>query len=177
MEKAARLREATGILSRFIEERYSVPIVITEVPSPFRGDLDGARILVRPDLEADETLFLIAHLFGHTVQWNLSSRAREIGAFIQANPGEQRLRELEAYERDACRHSLWLLHETRIKDLDQWLADFAACDFAFLRHFYATGERRPFRSFWQDGHEALSPLPVPAFEPTRWKSRCEGVVV
>jgi hypothetical protein len=174
---ANRLREAAQTLSRFIEARYAVPIVITDVPNPFRGDLDGARILVKPDLEADETLFLIAHLFGHTVQWNLDARAREIGAFVQASPSEERLQELETYERDACRYSLWLLHEAGIHDLDQWLADFAACDFAFLRHFYATGERRPFRSFWRESQPPLSPLPVPPFQPTQWKSRYEGIVV
>ena len=49
----------------------------------------------------------------------------------------------------------WLLHEAGIHDLDQWLSDFAACDSRYLMHFYRTGEKRAFRSFWRDGAEVL----------------------
>ena len=84
---------------------------------------------------------------------------------------------IEDYERQACRFSLRLFHDLGVRDLDQWLADFAACDTAYLVHFYRTGEKRAFRSFWRDGCELLEPLEIPPFQPLRWRSRWEGVVV
>jgi hypothetical protein len=172
-----RMREVFNVLEKHIEDRYGVPVVISDVTDPFTGDLDGAEIRVDHDQSVEDALFIIAHLFGHTVQWNLSERAREIGTIVQANPTPELLDELEAYERDACSYSLTLFHECGIRDLDQWLADFAACDFAYLRHFYATREKRPFKSFWKDGTPLLTPTPIPVFRPTRWRSRWDGIVV
>jgi hypothetical protein len=69
------------------------------------------------------------------------------------------------------------LHELGVRDLDQWLADFAACDLAYLVHFYRNGDKPPFRSFWRDGQPLLEPLAIPVFEPTRWVTRYEGIVI
>lgn len=172
-----RFREVFDVLERHIETRYGVPVVISDVADPFTGDLDGAEIRVDYDQSVEDALFIIAHLFGHTVQWNLSERARVIGSVVQASPTPELLDELEQYERDACAYSLTLFHECGIFDLDQWLADFAACDFAYLRHFYATGEKRAFRSFWRDGCPPLEARPIPEFRPTAWHARWTGIVV
>ena len=90
---------------------------------------------------------------------------------------EPQLVELTAYEQQACQYSLQLLHEAGIRDLDQWIADFAACDCAYLMHLYRTGEKREFRSFWKDDAPLVAPIPIPEFHPTRWISRYEGTVV
>jgi hypothetical protein len=172
-----RLREVFDLAERAIEDRWGIPVTISDVPNPFTGDLDGARIAVDHDIELEDAVFILVHLFGHTVQWNLSERARRI-AF--ARPGrwtEEELDEVAAYEREACRYSLQLLHEIGVRDLDQWISDFAACDCAYLLHFYRTGEKLPFRSFWRDGAPLVTPLPIPPFEPTRWISRYDGTVI
>jgi hypothetical protein len=57
------------------------------------------------------------------------------------------------------------------------VADFAACDSAYLMHFYRTGEKLPFRTFWQRGAPAIEPLAIPRFQPSRWVSRADGVVI
>jgi hypothetical protein len=44
-------------------------------------------------------------------------------------------------------------------------------------HFYRTGEKRLFRTFWRDGMPLLTPLPIPEFCPERWVSRSGGVVL
>lgn len=79
-------------------------------------------------------------------------------------------RGLEAYEREACAYSQQLFHEAGIRDLDGWLADMSACDFAFLRHVYQTGERRPFAHFWRSGTARLEPRPIPPFTPRDWRN-------
>src|SRR5690606_27670702 len=106
-----------------------------------------------------------------------SARAREIGMARPARWTEEQLRELGDYEHQACRYSLQLLHDAGIRDLDQWLSDFAACDRAYLMHLYRTGEKRPFRSFWRADAPLVTPLSIPDFRPTRWISRYDGTVL
>jgi len=173
----ARLRTVFDHLEPLIEKRWGIPVVVTDVPNPFTGDLDGERILVEYDLDVEDAVFILIHLFGHTVQWNVSEQAREIGFARRAVWTEEQLREVADYELQACRYSLQLLHDAGIRDLDQWVSDFAACDTAYLMHFYKTGEKRAFRSFWQDQARLLEPLAIPKFQPTRWISRYDGTVV
>jgi len=172
-----RFREVFNLVEAHIERRWDIPVVIRDVADPFTGDLDGAQIAVDYDQSCEDALFIIAHLFGHTVQWNTDPRARTIGLARIENPSEALLEELRDYERTACRYSLQLFHESGILDLDQWMADFAACDWSYLSHFYRTGEKRPFRAFWREGMEPIAPLPIPQFQPARWVSRADGVVI
>jgi hypothetical protein len=171
-----RFREVFNRLERLIEERYGLPVVITDVRDPFTGDLDGEKILVDYDLSAEDALFILVHLFGHTVQWNVSPADRALGLLEVKEPTEELLAALERYERDAACYSLQLLHEAGVHDLDQWLADFAACDIAYLLHFYRTGAKREFRSFWVDQASALTPMPIPEFRPTKWIARSGTVI-
>jgi hypothetical protein len=173
----ARFREVFDRLERHVEERWGIPVRIRDVPTPFTGDLDGAEIHVDYDLTAEDSLFILVHLFGHTVQWNVSQALRELGAVRGPGLSDETLARLVDYEREACRYSLQLLHEAGVHDLDGWLADFSACDLAYLIHFYKHGEKRAFRSFWQPGQPRLEPLAIPAFQPTRWVSRWDGVVI
>jgi hypothetical protein len=171
-----RFRDVFNQVERLIERRYGLPVVLTDVPDPFTGDLDGSTILVDYDLDAEEALFILVHLFGHTVQWNASPSDRELGLLEIKDPSEELLAALARYEEDAARYSLQLFHEAGVHDLDQWLADFAACDIAYLLHFYRTGEKRAFRSFWRDHAPLLEPLAIPSFQPTRWVTRSGTVI-
>ena len=173
----ARLREVFDIVEPYIERRYGVPVRIREVPNPFTGDLDGAEIHVDHDQEVESAVFIIAHLFGHTVQWNTSEEARKIGYRLYVNASEEELAALTQYEIVACRYSIQLFHDAGVWDLDQWLSDFSACDLAYLMHFYRTGEKRPIMSFWVDGTSQLEPLTIPEFTPQKWVTRWDGIVV
>ena len=176
MDPGDRYREAYNLAAAWIERRYGLPVVVTDVPAPFTGDLDGASILVDYDLDAEDALFILVHLFGHTVQWNVSPEDRALGLLEVRDASEELLVALAQYERSAARYSLQLFHEAGVHDLDQWLSDFAACDIAYLMHFYRTGEKRAFRSFWKDGTPLLAPLAIPSFRPTKWISRSGTVV-
>ena len=172
-----RLHEVFNFVEPHIERRYGIPVRIGDVTNPFTGDLDGAEIRIDHELSIEEAVFILAHLFGHTVHWNVSEYARDIGGAVQKNPTEEKLAELAVYEREACRYSLQLFHEAGVRDLDQWMADFAACDYAYLRHCYATGEKLPFKSFWKEGSPLVPLLAIPPFHPQAWVSRWQGVVV
>src|SRR5436190_7244091 len=110
-----RFRAAFNALEPYVERRYGIPVIIRDVTDPFTGDLDGAHIEVDYDQSVEDALFIIAHLFGHTVQWNTDPRARTIGmARIEKNASEELLREVSDYERTACRYSLQLFHEAGV---------------------------------------------------------------
>ncbi|MBS1150767.1 MAG: hypothetical protein H6Q89_2465 [Myxococcaceae bacterium] len=173
----ARMREAFNTLEQHIERRYGIPVRIRDVPNPFTGDLDGTEIHVDHDEDIESALFIIAHLFGHTVQWNTSEASREIGYKLYPNPSEEMIKKLHDYEYEACRYSMQLFHEAGVHDLDQWLSDYSACDFAYLLDFYRTNQKKPFKSFWKNGAPLLTPRPIPEFHPTKWVARGEGIVV
>ncbi len=165
MTPPARFEEAFTAVVALARERYRIRVGIDVVAPPAKGDLDGAEIVIGHDNDAETRLFLIAHLFGHTVQWNTSVDDRRLGMKLPVNPDAAMLDRLEAYERQACAYSQTLLHEAGVRDLDGWLADYSSCDFAFLRHLYSSGERRDFRRFWKEGTPRIEPLPIPPFTP------------
>lgn len=172
-----RFRDVFDTVERLVEDRYGIPVIISDVPHPFTGDLDGAEIQIDYDITAEEAVFCVVHLFGHTVQWNVSAEARDLGMAQLTKPDPSLIDDLRRYELQACGYSLQLFHEAGVTDLDQWLSDFAACDLAYLEYFYLTGEKKPFRSFWRDGCDLVEPVPIPEFHPTAWRSRWEGVVI
>jgi hypothetical protein len=163
---------AFNAIEAFVEKTYGMPVVITDVPAPFTGDLDGASIKVDYENSPEDALFIIAHLFGHTVQWNLTEEGRTIGNQIpDPNLSAERIQALYDYELSAARYSLALFHQAGIHDLDQWLADYFNCDWAYLSHFYKHNEKREFRSFWKAYCALIEPLAIPEFHPTVLKTR------
>lgn len=175
---AARFRHAFNRLEALIEQRYGIPVRIRDVPDPFTGDLDGAEIHIDYDVDHEEALFIIAHLFGHTVQWAQGETMRRLGEQApDPEISEKRLAELYQYELDAARYSLALFHEAGLSDFDQWVSDYFNCDWAYLANFYRTGERGNFRKYWQDATALITPLPIPPFQPQAWRTRFGGTVV
>ena len=169
--------EYCGAVERHIESVYRIRVVTRDVPDPMIGDLDGAEIHIDYALTAEQRLFLLAHLFGHTVQWNVDPRAVEIGRPLQPPVPEQLLPAVLDYERDAAGYALTMLREVGVTGLDQWLADFTACDMAYLAHFYRTGEKKDFAGFWRDGASLIQARAIPAFTPARRVFRGDGIVI
>ena len=74
-------------------------MVTRDTQDPLTGDLDGA----------EERLFLLGHLFGHMVQWNV-----DLDAVAEAD-----LPAIIAYERQAAAYALPLFGEVDITDADK----------------------------------------------------------
>lgn len=174
---AERFREAYASVSAFVESRYGLAVTVEDVPAPFTGDLDGERIVVDHELTSEDALFIVAHLFGHTVQWNTNEAERALGSQVVNNPTPELLAQLTAYERRAASFAMQLFHEAGVRDLDQWLSDYSACDIKYLCEFYRTGAKVPFRSCWLHATPVVQPVAVPEFLPTRWRPRNTGVVI
>jgi hypothetical protein len=176
-DSAPIFRAAHDAVARHVTDRYRITVEVVELAAPFKGDLDGERIVIGARTDPEERLFLVAHLFGHTVQWNVSAAARRLGMSRPVNPDDRQLDALDAYEREACGYSQQALHDAGVVGVDQWLADYSACDLAFLRHVYTTGERPAFRRFWRPGQPLIAPVPIPPFTPLCWRRRLQGIVL
>jgi hypothetical protein len=139
--------------------------------------LNGAEIHIDHAVTAEQRLFLLGHLFGHTVQWNTEPEAYELGQPRTAPVDEELIPALMEYEVVAGRYALQLFHDAGVMSQDQWLADYTACDRAYLGDYYRTGTRKSFHSFWKMGTEWITPLAIPPFELTRRIFRADGVVI
>jgi len=171
-----RLHAVFPLLRDRVETHYRIPVRIMDVPDPFAGDLDGAEIhldYLSPD---DLQLFTLAHLFGHTIQWSLSSRFWTLGGKEPGTYSEADLAEVDAYERDASRYGISLLHEVGVDDLDGWLSDFSACD-RLPGELLPHGREAPTRDVLAGGDARPHPSPDPGVLARRAKFRWDGVVI
>ena len=160
-----------------IESAYGIRVVTRDIQDPLTGDLNGAEIHLDHLLGPEERLFLLGHLFGHTVQWNVHPEAFDIGRLREPPVAEGDLPAIIAYERQAAAYALQLFREVGITDADQWFSDYTACDMAYLSYYYRTGEQRPFLSFRQAGTNLIEPMPIPPFTPVARILRRDGVVI
>jgi hypothetical protein len=154
-----------------VEGRYGIEVTISDVVDPNTGDFDGQRILIDYDQDLEVALFVLVHLFGHTVQWNVSERYRHIGLNVPRATNPEEMAAITEYEQGATRLGVALLHEAGITDMDGWASDWWRADFDYLVHFYKTGEKLEVRTLLKRGGPALSPAPIPPFTPTKFGSR------
>ena len=82
-----------------------------------------------------------------------------------------------AYEREAARYGLFMLHEANITNVNDWFSAYSACDQAYLLHYYRTAEKGKFRDFWPERVSFIEPKQVPAFKPIRRTFRMDGIVI
>jgi hypothetical protein len=169
--------EYSARIQKHLENTYGIRVVTRDIPDPLTGDLDGAEIHIDNAVTPEQRLFLLGHLFGHTVQWNVDPESFEIGRRYQPPVNEEFIPAIIAYEREAACYGLAMLNQIGITDIDQWFCDYTACDQAYLLHFYRTGEKREFRSFWRNNAPLIKPKIVPMFIPTKRSLRMDGIVI
>jgi len=160
-----------------LETFYGIQVVTRDIPDPLVGDLDGSEIDIDQAVTSEQRLFMLGHLFGHTVQWSVDPASFEIGRRYQPPVSEDLIPAIIAYEREAASYGLAMFHQISIVDIDQWFCDYTASDQAYLLHFCRTGEKGDFRSFWRTNAPQIEPKPVPTFTPTKRTWRMGGIVI
>jgi hypothetical protein len=105
-----------------VENKYGIEVTISDVVDPNTGD------------------FVLVHLFGHTVQWNVSEAYRNLGLNVAVGKTPEEMAAITEYEQGATRLGIALLHEAGVTDMDGWASDWWRADFEYLVHFYKTGE-------------------------------------
>jgi hypothetical protein len=160
-----------------IETRYGIRVITRDVADPLVGDLNGTEIHIDYAVTPEQRLFLLAHLFGHTVQWNSQPDTVELGRPRQPPVPASMLPALMDYELAASEYAVTMFHDVGILDLDQWLSNSSECDMEYLRHYYITGEKKRPEAFWRENAPRLKPRPIPSFKPTKHASRSDGIVI
>ncbi len=151
-------------------ESYGVRVYIGDVKDPNTGTFDGAEIGIDWANDQEMSLFVLVHLFGHTVQWNTVASYRTIDQRVKPGAPAEIIEEAHVYERNASRLGLTLLRDAGI-DRDQWLADWCGSDWKYLSTYYATGTLPDWHSCRSHGHPPLEPLAIPSFTPRRFYPR------
>lgn len=169
--------EYCSCVEKVLVERYGITVITRDIPDPLTGDLDGLQIHIDYLASPELRLFLLAHLFGHTVQWNTDPAAFEIGRQYQPPISKEQIPAVLAYEQEAAQYGLFLLHQSGITEVDAWFSAYSACDQAYLVDFYRTGEKHDFRNFWRDTVPLIGEKTVPPFKPVRRSFRMDGVVI
>ena len=157
-------------LAEHIERTYSLKVNVGPVTGSYTGQFDGTEIWADLDRDPEAAVFILVHLFGHTVQWNIDEKLRVLGL---ANSGvkEGDLPRIYQYERQAPQLGLALLEEIGEFRLARWLTDCFGADWKFLAHLYRTGEKLRFERKEGAGEALLAAIPIPRFRPQRWPPR------
>jgi hypothetical protein len=160
-----------------LERSYGLHVLTPDVPDPLTGDLDGLAIHIDYAVTSESRLFFLGHLCGHTGQWNVDPRTFELGKNYQPPVSEKPFPAILQYEGEAASYGLSMFHEIGITEIDQWFSSYTACDQAYLLHFYRTGEKLDFRSFWNDKAPLVAPKPISPFTPKKRALRMDGVAI
>jgi len=153
-----------------IESAYGLKVIVGPVVGSYTGQFDGESLWVDLQKDPAEAVFILAHLFGHTVQWNLDENLRRLG-LAETGVTEADLPRIYEYERQASQLGLALIEETGEQGLARWLTDCFGSDWKFLAHFYRTGEKIRFELETGADEPLLTALPIPKFIPQRWPPR------
>ena len=152
-------------------ETYGVRVYIGDVKDPNTGTFDGAEIGIDWANDPEMSLFVLVHLFGHTVQWNTVESYRTIDQRVKPGAPAEVIEEAHVYERNASRLGMTLLHDAGVHDRDAWLSDWCGSDWRYLSTFYATGKLPDWHSCRSAGHPRIEPLAIPPFVPRRFYPR------
>lgn len=176
--------------SRFIKTLYQCEKVVKDMGLAvqytnhldpfFKGDLDGKIIFIGDGLDAEEKLFNLLHLAGHSIQWNADALLRNLGSKLYRHPDNELLKQLQLYEWQANCYGLSILRKAGIFELDDWLAKKYIIDMRYLTHFYKTGKKLkqvtnvarayPF-------NKELKEIPIPTFVPASRRRTRNGIVI
>jgi hypothetical protein len=146
----------------------------------FKGDLDGMNIFIGSHLSAEEKLFNLLHLAGHSIQWNIDPFLRNLGSELYLNPDDALLKRLQTYEWQANCYAVSILHKANIFKLDKWLSRKYIIDMLYLTHFYKTGQK--LKSITQVArayvfNKDLEATAIPSFVPVAEKKTRNGLVI
>jgi hypothetical protein len=103
-------------VQQHIEQAYGIPVLTRDIPDPLTGDLDGAEIALDYAIAPEQRLFLLGHLFGHTVQWNTDPGTFDIGKQYKPPVDEKLFPAVLAYEGEAARYGLALFRQSGLAD-------------------------------------------------------------
>ena len=144
--------------------KYGFAVRYEDLEPPRTGIFDGLTITLDPDVGFEMQCFILLHLFGHSVQWvqwvapSLEPRLHELQHTKEL---ETFLKVLRAYEFEAARIGMTLLHEAGVKNQDQWYSNFVETDWRYVRHYYQHGVIPDWNDCRAQECPIIEPMPIP----------------
>ncbi len=148
-------RASSGVVKRGFVLEYR------DLEAPRTGIFNGLRIVIDPDVGFEMQCFLLLHLFGHSVQWVAPSLEHELDDLQHTQDRTRFMTVLHAYELEAARFGMQLMHEVGVSELDQWYSDFVETDWRYVERFYQTGHLSDWHECVVDGCPLIEPAPIP----------------
>src|SRR6202050_3997964 len=112
--------EYSARVQKHLESVYGIRVVTRDIPDPLTGDLDGAEIDIDYAVSPEQRLFLLAHLFGHTVQWNVNPALLEIVRGYDPPVNKHLIPAVIAYEREAAARKTCLFRFRNNEQMKRW---------------------------------------------------------
>jgi hypothetical protein len=141
--------------------KHGFVIEYSDLEPPRTGIFNGLKLVIDPDVGFEMQCFILLHLFGHSVQWVAPSIEHKLAALTDTTEKEAFLQVLQAYEYEAARFGLTLLHQAKIHDLDAWYSDFVATDWKYVERFYREDRLPPWDECVLHGAAPIEPAPIP----------------
>jgi hypothetical protein len=142
--------------------KYGFTIEYRDLEPPRTGIFDGLKITIDPDVDFEMQCFILLHLFGHSVQWTAPSLEAKLAALKDTSDKAIFMRTLHAYEYEAARFGMQLLHEVGVRDLDQWYSDFVGTDWRYVEKYYETDVIPAWHECQVHSQPIVEPLPIPS---------------
>jgi len=147
------------ITSRIV--KYGFGIEYRDLEPPRTGIFNGLRIVIDPDVGFEMQCFLLLHLFGHSVQWVAPSLEAKLHDLQHTADQAVFMKVLQAYEYEAARFGMQLLHESGVTMLDQWYSDFVQTDWTYVERYYQTNSLPDWTTCVMAGQPLIEPSPIP----------------
>jgi hypothetical protein len=147
------------ITSRIV--KYGFGIEYRDLEAPRTGIFNGLRIVIDPDVGFEMQCFLLLHLFGHSVQWVAPSLEAKLHDLQHTTEQAVFMKVLQAYEYEAARFGMQLLHESGVTTLDQWYSDFVQTDWTYVERYYQTNSLPDWTTCVMTGQRLIEPSPIP----------------
>ena len=147
------------ITSRIV--KYGFGIEYRDLEPPRTGIFNGLRIVIDPDVGFEMQCFLLLHLFGHSVQWVAPSLEAKLQDLQHTTDQALFMKVLQAYEYEAARFGMQLLHESGVTTLDQWYSDFVQTDWTYVERYYQTNSLPDWTTCVMAGQPLIQPAAIP----------------
>ena len=141
--------------------KHGFAIEYRDLEPPRTGIFDGLRIVIDPDVAFEMQCFLLLHLFGHSVQWVAPSLAYKLADLQDTEDRDHFMQVLHAYELEAARFGMQLMHQVGVTKLDQWFSDLVETDWRYVERYYQTDRLPEWKSCVVSGCPLVTPMAIP----------------
>jgi hypothetical protein len=144
--------------------KHGFALEYRDLEPPRTGIFDGLRIVIDPDVGFEMQIFILLHLFGHSVQWVAPSLESKLDALQHTTDKSRFMQVLHDYEYEAAQFGLQLLHAAGINNLDQWYSDFVATDWRYVERYYREDRIPPWNECVVQNSAVIHPTAIPPLQ-------------